>query len=493
MDRVRTRFAPSPTGLLHLGNVRTALFNYLWARRSQGVFLLRIEDTDAARSRPEFVEALEQDLQWLGLAWQEGPGVGGPHAPYAQSQRQAIYERWFRVLESSGRVYPCFCTEQELARMRSRQLAAGKAPRYPGTCAALSESEVNERLARGRKPAWRFRVPPRETVELDDLVRGAQRFAAADIGDFIIVRADGTPAFLFSNAVDDALMEVTHVLRGDDHLSNTPRQLLLLKALDLPMPRYGHIPLILGQDDAPLAKRLGSASLRELREAGYLPGAVVNYLARLGHAYEDHGFQDLDALAAGFALEHLGSAPARFDPQQLLYRQRQAVARLDGAALWEWMGEWTGEWMGEWMAIPPEIEIPDRDAFVAAIRDNVTLPDDARRWARILFTDEPLTLDKAGDRQARSVIGAAGADFFACAAAAVERCGTDLQCLVRALKETGVKGRALFQPLRAALTGELEGPELARLLPLMGAERARRRLQAAQQQMMPTDERLSPC
>lgn len=488
MDRVRTRFAPSPTGLLHLGNVRTALFNYLWAMRNQGAFLLRIEDTDAARSRREFVHALEHDLRWLGLDWQEGPGVDGPHAPYAQSQRQAVYERWFRVLESRGRVYPCFCSEQELARARSRQLEAGKAPRYPGTCAALSESAVREHLASGLRPAWRFRVPVRETVELDDLVRGAQRFAASDIGDFIILRSDGPPAFLFSNAVDDALMEVTHVLRGDDHLSNTPRQLLLLQALDLPVPRYGHIPLILGQDDAPLAKRLGSASLRELREAGYLPGAVVNYLARLGHVYQDHGYQDLDALAAGFALERLGRAPARFDPQQLLYWQRQAVARLDGSGFWEWMGEW--------MAIAPEIEIPDRDAFVAAIRDNVVLPGDAHRWARILFTDEPpvldQVLDQTGDQQARSVIGAAGGDFFACATAAVERCGTDLQCVVRALKETGVKGKALFQPLRAALTGELDGPELARLLPLMGAERARRRLQAAQQ-MTPTDKRLSPC
>jgi len=234
----KTRFAPSPTGLLHLGNVRTALFNALLARRQKGRFLLRIEDTDRERSRPEYVAALLEDLRWLGLDWQEGPAVGGPHEPYAQSTREAIYSQYYRQLESTERVYPCFCTPAELALNppaelalnRKAQLAAGRPPRYPGTCARLSEVERQARLERGLQPTLRFRVPVGRTIEFSDLVRGPQRFASDDIGDFVIRRADGTPQFFFANAVDDALMEVTHVLRGEDHLANTPRQLLLLEA-----------------------------------------------------------------------------------------------------------------------------------------------------------------------------------------------------------------------------------------------------------------------
>src|SRR5512145_1941589 len=248
-----TRFAPSPTGHLHLGNARTALFSQLAARSGGGRFVLRIEDTDAGRSDPALTARLLEDLHWLGLDWDEGPDRGGPHAPYLQSARGAIHARAIETLKNSGRVYPCFCTPQELGLARRAQLAAGRPPRYVGTCAALSDSEVRERLAQGRTPALRFRVPAGREIAFDDRIHGPQRFESGDIGDFVVARADGSASFFLGNAVDDAQMEVTLVLRGDDHLTNTPRQLLQLEALGLQAPDYGHLPLLLAPAGSPLS------------------------------------------------------------------------------------------------------------------------------------------------------------------------------------------------------------------------------------------------
>ncbi|HET7369399.1 MAG TPA: glutamate--tRNA ligase, partial [Gammaproteobacteria bacterium] len=302
-DPIRTRFAPSPTGLLHLGNVRTALFSALAARAGGGDFVLRVEDTDAARSRPEWIEALLDDLRWLGVEWAEGPDVGGSRGPYRQSERAAIYNDHFKRLIDVGHAYACFCTPAELAASREAQRAAGQPPRYAGTCANLSKVEIEAKRQSGVPAALRFRVPAGIELRFDDVVRGPQTFVSDAIGDFVIRRADGTPAFFFCNALDDALMGVTHVLRGEDHLANTPRQMLLLEALDLTAPRYGHLGLLVGDDGAPLSKRHGSASLHDLRERGVLPGAVLNYLARLGHHYaDDPGHADFAALAAAFDL-----------------------------------------------------------------------------------------------------------------------------------------------------------------------------------------------
>ena len=461
---IKTRFAPSPTGLLHLGNVRTALFNALLARREAGRFLLRIEDTDPDRSRPEFVAALQEDLRWLGLDWQEGPAVGGPHEPYAQSARGAIYARYYRQLEAAERAYPCFCAPAELALSRKAQLAAGRPPRYPGTCARLSEAERQARIERGLRPTLRFRVPTGRTVEFADLVRGPQRFASDDIGDFVIRRADGTPQFFFANAVDDALMAISHVLRGEDHLANTPRQLLLLEALELPAPRYGHLALIVGADGGPLSKRAGDLGLRELRAAGHLPEALLNYLARLGHAYERDAWMEPAELASGFSTERLGRAPARFDEAQMLHWQIEAVQRAASERLWDWMGAAVRE------RVPPD----RREEFVAAIRPNVRFPAEALFWAERLFG-----LDLAGSADSQAVIAAASPEFFAHALAAYDRHGADYRPLVDALRErTGAKGKGLFMPLRAALTGETHGPELAHVLRLLPPETVRRRLQA---------------
>jgi glutamyl-tRNA synthetase len=462
---VKTRFAPSPTGLIHLGNARTALFNALLAQRAGGAFVLRIEDTDRERSRKEYVTALEEDLHWLGLGWQEGPRAGAHEGPYRQSQRSDVYCTQFARLEAAGRAYPCFCSPRELDLSRKAQRAAGLAPRYAGTCAHLSPVEVRARLDRGLAPTLRFRVARGASIEFDDLVKGPQRFASDDIGDFIVRRADGTAAFFFSNAVDDALMGITDVLRGEDHLTNTPRQLMLLEALGLPAPRYGHIALILGPDGLPLSKRNGSRSLRDLREMGFLPDAVNNYLARLGHVYAEPGFLDREALVAGFELGRLGRAPARHDNGQLLYWQKEALARASDAFLWEWMAQKVRD------LVPPDRAI----GFVQTVRENVTFPNDARSWAERLFTEGwPYA------RDAESALLEAGAGFFTTARELLPNGEVDFKVFARAVGGAlGVKGKALFMPLRAALTGETHGPELVRILRLLGTNRARHRLERA--------------
>jgi glutamyl-tRNA synthetase len=460
----KTRFAPSPTGLLHLGNVRTALFNALLARRHCGTFLLRIEDTDAARGHEKFAQALEEDLLWLGLDWQEGPGRDGAAAPYLQSQRSAIYARYFGQLESDGRAYPCFCSEHELEIARKTAIAAGRPPRYSGRCRRLGPEDVAARRTEGRPATLRFRVEEGEAVEFDDMVRGRQSFKTTDIGDFIVRRSDGTPAFFFCNAVDDALMGVTLVVRGEDHLTNTPRQILLLRALGLPLPDYAHIALVVGADGAPLSKRTGSKSVHELRTAGFLPLAVNNYLVRLGHTCESNDFLGLDGLAAGFDAARLHRAPARFDEVQLLHWQREAVQHADSATLWSWMAAAAGERV-------PEAQRP---AFVEAVRGNVLFPPDASHWAERIYSEV-----LAPSHAAAEAVRVAGAEFFDIARRALEKHGSDFKALSAMVKQdSGFSGKQLFQPLRAALTGELDGPEMAKLLPLIGVERARKRLTA---------------
>lgn len=461
MPFLKTRFAPSPTGLIHFGNVRTALFNALLARKEGGTFLLRIEDTDQERSRAEYVHQLQQDLRWLGLDWQEGAGAEGVAGPYFQSQRGDLYQDYLQRLEREGKVYPCFCSAAELEVSRKVQAASGKPPRYSGKCAHLKPDEAETKMRQGLPYTMRFRMPKGETIVFQDLVRGGQRFPSDDIGDFIIRRSDGSFAFFFVNAVDDAVMGVTHVLRGEDHLTNSPRQIALLQALDLPVPDYGHISLIVDPKGAPLSKRSGSMSVQELREIGYFPEAVNNYLARLGHSYGDSGLLDLAQLAAQFEIGNLGRAPARYDRSQLDHWQAQAVQQAAPEVLAPWLTAAVGD-------LVPE---QDLSTFAAAVRDNVLFPHDARLWAEAVYTDAlPLS------PEARAVLDGAAPEFFRRAA---EQLAPEMDFkafLDRVKAATGAAGKNLFLPLRAALTGQTFGPEMPRLFPLIGFERARHRL-----------------
>lgn len=459
MSPTKTRFAPSPTGLIHIGNARTALFSAL----AGDSFLLRIEDTDAERSRREFVDELISDLRWLGLEWNEGPSSSEPDQDWYQSQRTAIYQHYYEQLIAQGHAYDCFCSATELEVSRKVQLSSGKPPRYSGRCAHLSEEEIRQRREEGREPTLRFRVPKGESVSFDDGVRGSQKFLSDDIGDFIIRRADGSAAFFFCNAIDDALMGVTHVVRGEDHLANTPRQIMLLTALDLSLPSYAHTALILGDDGAPLSKRNGSRSINQLREEGYFPVALLNMMARLGHHYECEELMDLAELKHRFAMQHLGRSPARFDPTHLHHWQSLAIRSVSDAELESWLRP-------ETCAIVPESH---RQTFLAVVRSNCLFPDEADRWARILFTDEPLHLEEASSQSVQQ----AGETFFLAAIDAANRAGTDFNAFLSALKAaTGAKGKGLFMPLRAAFTGRHDGPELGLLYSVIEPHRLHRRM-----------------
>ena len=442
---------------MHLGNARTALFSLLLARRAGGRFVLRIEDTDATRTTDEHVHALERDMSWLGLEWDEGPGRDGGHGSYRQSERSSIYAPLLAQLEQQDRAYPCFCSSAELELSRRAQLAAGRPPRYAGTCAALSAEERAARRGAGKGATLRFRVPPERQLQFEDLVYGPQRVDCSHIGDFVVRREDGTPAFFFANAVDDSLMMVTQVLRGEDHLANTPRQLLVFEALGLRAPQYGHLPLLTGADGAPLSKRNGAQSVRELREAGYSAAAICNLLFRLGHASAEHGSLTLAEMAAHFEVRRLQRASAHFDPVQLRHWQSLWVRSLNAADAFTWLNPF----------LPADASSAQREACVTALLPNVVAAGDISDWVPVVFGGS-----LEFDSDARAAIDAANGEFFRATAAAVGE-APELAALRAA---AGVKGAAFFAPLRGALTGRLHGPELAPLLKAMNPQLVRERL-----------------
>jgi glutamyl-tRNA synthetase len=452
--KIKTRFAPSPTGLMHFGNVRTALFNYLYAKHLGGIFLLRIEDTDIARSELQFRDALLNDLEWLGILWQEGP--------YYQSERQTIYNDFYQHLETSNRAYPCFCSEEQLALTRKVQLASGQPPRYPGTCRQLSAAEIERRKAAGIPFTLRFEVANGQKVQFEDLIKGPHQFETDHIGDFIIRRQDGSASFMFCNAIDDALMEVTHALRGDDHLTNTPRQLLILQALGLKAPQYGHFPTILGPDSRPLSKRNGSRSIKELRESGFLPIGINNYLARLGHYDPDQNLLDLETLSQHFDLKHISHAPAHYDAMQLNHWQKESMHRCTAEECWQRIAEYVEDW------VPAD----KKQLFVETVQPNLVMPVDSLQWAMAIFEEDLVYNDEVG-----LIIREAGAEFFGMALELLNDPSIHFSNIVQGLQQkTGRKGKAVFFPLRAALTAVLHGPELAKIMELMGLEKVKARL-----------------
>lgn len=458
MPATVTRFAPSPTGQLHLGNVRAALFNWLVARHDGGRFLLRIEDTDTAREVPGGADAIIADLHWLGLDADE-------EAVY-QSRRAGAHEEALARLERAARLYPCFCSEATLKRARVARQQSGLPPRYSGTCAGLPDGDAARRRARGEPHTMRFRVPVGREVAFDDRVHGPQRFRTDDIGDFVVRRTDGTSAFFFANALDDGAAGVTLVLRGDDHLSNTPRQILLLEALGLPVPEYGHLPLIHGAGGGRLSKRSGALSVANLRDGGYHPLAIVNYLARVGGHVASHEALALPALAAAFDTCNFAQAPAGFDEDQLRHWQRRVLDGLTLEALWAWMDD----------AVHMRVPAAERDAFVALVRPNVLFPGDALDWTFVLFDDDPMP-----QKEAIAVLQAADAVLFRHALAAVEGHSDWAAVVAQVRDRSGLRGPALFKPLRAALTGRLDGPDLAGIYAMLTPERVRTRLERAVQ------------
>jgi glutamyl-tRNA synthetase len=472
---MRVRFAPSPTGHLHVGNARTALFNWLLARGSGGTMILRIEDTDTERSTPESEAAILRDLHWLGLDWDEGPDTGGAHGPYRQSERLHLYQSYAQELLASGAAYFCFCSAAQLEVDRREALAAGRAAQYAGTCRRVSAEQAAARIAAGERPAIRFRVPENRDVVFTDVVRGDVRFQTSVIGDPVIVRADGHPAYNFAVVVDDALMEVTHVIRGEDHISNTPRQILLYEALGFTPPTFAHLALVLGPDHSPLSKRHGVTSVGEFRAKGYLPEALVNYLALIGWS-PGHGDEVLpiDELARRFSLDAVGHSAGVFDEEKLAWVNRHYLKTADPGRLARLSVPYFGH-AGIAMT-PNERALEFLASAMPMASASVDRLNQAPARLAFLFQFDPEAALRA--REVREEMSTAGARAVVAALADVLAASPRLnrdafRAAANAVKaRTGMKGRALFHPIRVALTGRAEGPELDLAVPAIdrGAE-----------------------
>jgi nondiscriminating glutamyl-tRNA synthetase len=464
---MRVRFAPSPTGQLHVGNARTALFNWLLAHGKDGTFILRIEDTDAERSTRESEAGILEDLRWLGLDWDEGPDVDGLHGPYRQSERLHLYASYANELLTGDHAYYCFCSPSRLEDERKADLAAGRPPKYHGTCRAIPSADARARLDAGERPVIRFRIPENVDIAFQDLVRGEVTFSSDVIGDPVIVRSDGRPQYNFAVVVDDALMEITHVIRGEDHISNTPRQVLLYRALGFTLPEFAHLSLVMGPDHTPLSKRHGATSVSEFRERGYLSEALVNYLALIG--WSPGGDQELlpiEELARRFALEDVGHSAGVFDQEKLSWMNRHymkeaAPARLAAEAARFFLARGyvrrrTDEGMEYLISVLP--------MAVGSVDRLEEMPD----RLRFLFEfDASAALARA---EVAGVLHEAGArDVITALPDAIDRPLVDresFRAMANRVKErTGMKGKALFHPIRIALTGEGGGPELDLAVP----------------------------
>ena len=436
-----TRFAPSPTGQLHVGNVRTALHNWMLAKQAGGRFLLRIDDTDAARSREEYVEGIRADLAWLGL---------NPDGEERQSLRLAIYEEAFERLKAAGRVYPCWESAQELDLKRKVALGRGLPPIYDRAALALSEDDKAARLAAGEQPHWRFLLDHDEPIAWTDGVRGPQKFDPAMMSDPVVRRADGSWLYMLPSVIDDIAMGVTSVLRGEDHVSNTATQIQMFTALGATPPAFAHEALLVG-NEGKLSKRLGSLGCAAFREQGIEPEALVALLARLGTSQPVEAIADRQLLVDSFDLATFGRAPARFDDEELARLNTAIIHQLPYARVAA--------------ALPAGM---DEQAWLA-LRPNLAVLADAADWWQVVTG--PIVAPALGDEDRA---------YLAQAADVLARVGADWPALTAGLKEaTGRKGKPLFQPLRLALTGREHGPEMAALLPLIGADEARARLERA--------------
>jgi len=471
---MRVRFAPSPTGQLHVGNARTALFNWLLAHGHDGTLILRIEDTDAERSTRESETGILEDLRWLGLHWDEGPDMGGPHGPYRQSERLHLYASYANELIAGGHAYYCFCAPAKLESDRRADLAAGRPPKYHGTCRGMSLDDARARIDAGERPVVRFRVPDSTEISFTDLVRGEVTFSTDVIGDPVLVRSDGRPQYNFAVVVDDALMEVTHVIRGEDHISNTPRQLLLYRALGFTPPQFAHLSLVMGPDHTPLSKRHGATSVSEFRLRGYLPEALVNYLALIGWSpgasADDPGTNEellpIGELARRFAIEDVGHAAGIFDVEKLAWMNRHymkvaAPGRIAAESMRYFIARGyvrrrTDEAL-EFVAslLPMAVasvdrleEIPERLQFLFEFDAAIALQQ----------ADVAHVLEQRGAREVVLALPDAiqgpllDKESFRAAA-------------TRVREVTGTKGKALFHPIRVALTGSDGGPELDLAVP----------------------------
>lgn len=476
-QQIRVRFAPSPTGYLHIGGARTALFNYLFARHTGGTFLLRVEDTDLERSTVESEEAIYEGLRWLGLNWDEGPQVGGEHGPYRQTERVEIYREYAKRLMETGDAYECYCLPEELEEERKAALEKNELPRYSGKCRCLTEEQKKEYESQGRKPVIRFRMPSGEKIIVNDIIRGEVEFNSDDFGDFIIIKSDGVAAYNFAVVIDDALMGMTHVIRGEDHLTNTPRQMMLYQKLGFPMPKFAHISLILGPDRTKLSKRHGNTALEQYEKEGFLPEAMLNFLALLGWSPESNQeIFTLEELIKEFSLERIAKNPAVFNLDKLKWMNAhyikeastERIAKLCIPYLQEknYLGEQVTEEEFAWLT-----------EIVEAVKNRLEHLSQITDQAEVFFVDD-FSLEE--DAQA-FLHGEKVPELMQALVKRIQELPELTEEAIKGVlkeagKEAGVKGKGLFMAARAALTGKTAGPELHNIIKIIGIQRSVERI-----------------
>lgn len=474
---VRVRFAPSPTGYLHIGGARTALFNYLFARKNNGKFILRIEDTDFERSNKEYEEVIMRDLRWLGLEWDEGPDIGGPYKPYRQSERLDLYKEYANKLIQEGKAYYCYCTEEELEVQRKLQLKEKKPPIYDRRCLNLTDKKRQEYINEGRKPSVRFLVPYKE-LEITDLIHGKLSIDTKIISDPIILKSNGVPTYNFGVVIDDHFMEITHVIRGDEHLDNTYRQVLIYEALDWQIPFYAHIPMILAPDRSKLSKRHGATSVEELKKLGFINKAVINYIALLGWSPKDNTeIMFLDQIVSKFDLSGVLDHPAVYDIEKMKYFNHYYIANIlsDSEIL---------ENLNQLLAISNLGYNLDDDLKLKVIKlekNRVYLLTDFFELFDIIEKDPEIKEDvlnelKSIDRNVFEVIINSLNDF---------EYYDDMEKIKGYLKDVSkgndIKVGQLYKVIRLLLTGKSEGPELPKIIYLLGKEKTIKRINVVKQ------------
>jgi len=479
MDKeIRVRFAPSPTGPFHIGGARSALFNWLLARKMGGKMVLRIEDTDRERSTPESEENIKDALKWLGMDWDEGVDVGGPYGPYRQMERLDIYKKYTDQLLAEGKAYYCYCTPEELEEEREALTAKSMMPRYMGKCRNLTPEQIATYEAEGRKPSIRFLVPEGKQIVFTDLVRGEVSFESDGIGDFVIVKSDGIPTYNYAVAIDDALMHITHVIRAEEHLSNTPRQLLVYDALEFERPKFGHISLILGKDKKKMSKRHGATSVDQYKQMGYLPAGLVNFLALLGWApsSEQEIFTEEELIKA-FSMKHVAKNPAVFDVDKLNWINQHymrkltpedffAVAKPHMIAAGYMNGEETEEKL-EWLK-----------KVVTTAHEQVSFGAEIPQVLGMYFGDDfDFETPEAEAVLKEETVPTVMKMFIEELKATEIIDGPTVKTIFKTIqKTTKFSGKLVYMPIRVALTGNQHGPELVEMIPLLGKDRSIKRI-----------------
>ena len=480
-DEVRVRYAPSPTGHLHIGNARTALFNYLFARNQGGKFIVRIEDTDQKRNVEGGEENQFRFMRWLGLDWDESVDKGGPYGPYRQTERLEIYSRYSKELIESDLAYECFCTEEELEEERKKQFARGETPKYSGKCRHLSEKEKEALRAEGRKPSIRFKVPTGRVYTFDDMVKGQVTFQADDFGDFVIIKKDGIPTYNFAVVVDDHLMRITHVLRGDDHITNTPRQLMIYEAFGWEPPKFGHMTLIMNEEGKKLSKRDESVLqfIEQYCDLGYLPEAMFNFIALLGWSPE--GEQEIfsrEELIRIFDPSRLSKSPAVFDTNKLKWMNNQYIKQAEPSRI----AELAIPHLQRAGKLPNDLNEKTRrwaERLVALYQEQLDCAADIVEKTEMFFVDQLQIDAEAEPVLAEPHVPEVLKAFLKHVEQIDDFTPEALKEAIKAVqKETGHKGKALFMPIRVAITGQTHGRDLNETLALIGREKVLERLRA---------------